>query len=253
MAKPKQDAVIETVEIKQERIEFCVLGSTPLIMNRLSKKAQEELLLPAKKKNRAAKESSLKTDPYERFRSSPNTLPEGPTLLAVPGTAFKGAMRSVAIDMPGATKAQIGRLTYIEDVLVPVYGIPKLLLSPVRNADMKRTPDIRARSILPQWAAFVTFRYTRPQLNYDTVARLFGAAGLICGVGDWRPERGSGNYGTWEIVDREDERFREIVKTQGREAQEAAMLRAEPADHETEELLEWFDVEAESRGFKVAK
>lgn len=41
-------------------------------------------------------------------------------------TSFKGAIRSAALDMPGAKKAQIGRLTYIAGDFVGIYGVPKL-------------------------------------------------------------------------------------------------------------------------------
>lgn len=252
-SKKKTDDRIDVISIRKEHVTFCVIGKTPLINHRLSEKARMELLLPAKRKNVAERQSTAKHDPIAEFRSSPYTLTEGPTLLALLGTAFKGALKSVALDMPGATKAQLGRLTAIEENRVPVYGVPKLHMTPVRNSGMNRTPDIRTRAIVENWAAYVTVSYAVPMLDMRTVSMLFSAAGEIVGVGDWRPEKGSGNFGTFEVVDDDDERFLEIIKTGGREAQEAAMLRAEPYDAESEELLAWFLEEADRRELAVAK
>ena len=147
----------------------------------------------------------------------------------------------------------MGRLSYVEGEKVPIYGIPKLFMTPVRNSGMNRAPDIRTRAIIAEWAAFVPIRYTTPMLNFRTVSTLFQAAGVICGVGDWRPEKGSGNFGTFEVVDQDDPEFLRIVKEGGRKAQEAAMKRADPYDAETEELLTWFEDEAKAREFKIAK
>ena len=249
---PKADKKIEVISIKQERVSFCVVGETPLIMNRLSEKAKREFLLPSRKKNQAERASIAKHDVIQEFRDSPHTLTNGPTLLAMPSTAFKGALRSVAVDMPGATKAQLGRLSYVEGEKIAIYGIPKLHMATVRQAGMAKTPDVRSRVIVPRWAAVVPIKYTVPMLNLKTINSLFQAAGLIIGVGDWRPEKGSGNFGTFRVVDEGDTEFNDIVTEGGRLAQEAGMHRADPYDAETEELLDWFKGEAGDREFKVA-
>ncbi len=246
------DDNINILKIKQDAVTFCVLGESPLIFNRLSEKAQRQLLCPPEKKNHAQRITTAKHSPLDEFRASPNTLLEGDSFLAMPSTAFKGALRSVAVDMPGATKAQLGRLTYVDGEMVQIFGVPKLLMSPVRNAGMNKTPDIRSRAILPEWAAVVTIKYTTPMINRTAIFNLFAAAGTIIGIGDWRPEKGSGNYGRFNLVNEDDKAFVRIVKEGGRDAQIAAMKRADPYNTETEELLAWFDEEMDRRGLTVA-
>jgi hypothetical protein len=165
---------------------------------------------------------------------------------------FKKAMGTAALDTPGAKKAQIGRLVYVEGELVGVYGIPKIFMSVTRSADMNRTPDVRTRAICPEWACKIPVRFTRPILRAQSVTNLLATAGVQCGVGDWRQERGSGSYGLFEIVDADNPEFTRIMKTQGRKAQLAAMDKFESHDTQTAELLEWFGVEMKRRGFKVA-
>ncbi len=248
----KKEEQIDIITIKQEKVTFFVLGESPLIFNRLSEKAQRQLLCPPEQKNKAERATTAKHNPLEEFRASPNTLLTGETLLALPATAFKGALRSVAIDMPGATKAQLGRLTYVDSEMVQIFGVPKLLMSPVRNAGINKTPDIRSRAILPEWAAVVTIKYTTPMINLTAVSSLFAAAGTIIGVGDWRPEKGSGSYGRFQLVNEDDADFLRIVSDGGRKVQESAMRKADPYNTETEELLAWFDGEVGRRGLVVA-
>ena len=257
MGKPTQKTVeqeISVLEVSQGRVEFCVLGSTPLILNRMSEKAKRELLLPKGKKSAADKAASLKHNPMEEYRASANKAAgaDAPTRLLIPSTAFKGAIRDVALDVPGeAKKAQIGRLTYVPGDYVNVYGIPKLFMCIARMQDMARTPDVRTRAIVPEWACRLTVTYIRPILKEQSVANLLAAAGIMRGVGDWRPEKGKGDYGQFELVGKDDPRFLRIVKAGGRVQQDKALETPEPYDAETAELLTWFSEEAGRRGFKV--
>jgi hypothetical protein len=66
------------------------------------------------------------------------------------------------------------------------------------------------------------------------------------GVCDFRPEKGAGVYGQWEIVSPTDPRFLSILK-EGREAQDAALADPDPYDKDTRDLLEWFNAEIKER------
>ena len=89
-------------------------------------------------------------------------------------------------------------------------------------------------------------------MRAQSIANLLAAAGFTSGVGDWRQEKGSGNYGSFKLVSADDPDFVRITREQGRKAQQAAMEDPEAFDAESEELLSWFDVEVKRRGFKVA-
>lgn len=253
-AKAKQQTEeIDVLEISQGRIECCILGRTPLILNRMSEKARHELLLPRGRKTAADKAAGLKHHPLEEYRASPYRA-QGeavPTRLLLPATAFKAALRDVALDMPGATKSQLGRLTYVEGDYVPIYGVPRLAMHITRSADMNRTPDVRTRAILPRWGCRVAVVYVRPILREKTVVDLLAAAGLMRGVGDWRPEKGSGNHGQFELVSEDDPRYLEVLR-QGRAAQDAALEEPEAYDAESAELYTWFLDETQRRGIRVA-
>ena len=148
--------------------------------------------------------------------------------------------------MPGAAKAKLERLTSVVDVNINLYGVPKLYMNMVRNSDMGRTPDVRTRPIFPQWACVVSISYVRQLIQQKAIANLFGAAGVIVGIGDWRPQK-AGSFGTFRIVPETDSEFRDIVKKQGRVAQQAAYDHPVCYDQDSEELLAWYESELVQR------
>ena len=254
MATKKTDASMDIIQLSTETIECCVLGKTPIILNRMSEKAKRELLLPRGRKTQAQKATSLKHNPIEEFRAAPYTLPDDdePTFLAMLSSSFKAAIRGAGVDIPGASKAQLGRLMWVNGERVPMYGIPRLHMSITRSADKNRTPDVRTRVIVPRWALRLSITYVTPQLNAKSVSKLLAAAGLIQGVGDWRPEKGSRNFGQFELVSEDDADYLRIIETGGRKEQIDAMESPAPYDQDTEELLEWFNDEIDRRGKVVA-
>lgn len=252
--KAETSSEIQVIEVVKGQIDFCILGTSPLIMNRMSQKVWHELLAPKGKKNAAEKASSLKHDPIQEFRNSPYIIENkaAPSLLGILPTAFKGAMLTAALDMPGTKRTQMGRLLTVDWDMQPVYGVPKVFMSITRSADMNKTPDVRTRAILPEWACRLTVTFNKPILREQSVANLLAAAGMQSGVGDWRQEKGSGSFGAFKLVSNDDKDFLRITKTMGREVQQEALDNPIAYNAETEEMLAWFDVEIKRRGFKVA-
>lgn len=252
--KAKDSGVIEVLEVKREVIQVNILGVSPMIQNRLPEKARQELLLPAAPKNKADKASKVKHDPLSEYRSSIHRIrgDEAPTLVGMPATAFKAALATAALDVPGAVKTQIGRLVYVEGETIPIYGVPQLLMSVVRCANINRTPDIRTRAILPSWACSLSINYPPSLIKPQAIINLLAAAGMSVGVGDYRAEKGKGNFGSFTLVPGDDVKWEHIAATGGRQAQIEAMENPEPYDDDTIDLLDWFGDEASKRGIKVA-
>ena len=243
------DEITDILKVTTGTFECCVVGTSPLILNRMSEKAKRELLMPKGRKNAIEKATSLKHMPVEEYRASAYTLKDDSraTYLALLSTAFKGALRSAALDMPGAKKAQIGRLTFVEGEMVGIYGVPKLFMTTVRSADMNKTPDVRTRPILPEWACHIRIQFVRPLINAQAVTNLLAAAGITIGVGDWRSQKGSGNYGQFALVSDTDATYKGIVKRGGRAVQQEAMAHPVCHNDETTKLLSWYDSEKERR------
>ena len=256
MATKKQEdsGIVEVKQVDTKTVTVRIVGTAPLIMNRMSEKARQQLLLGAGKKTAAEKAGQAKHDPLYEFRSAPYRMinEDAPTLLGFPSSAFKAAMETAALETPGAKKTQIGRLISVPWSNVAVYGEPRIICSVTRSADMAKTPDVRTRAILPEWACEVTCTFVTPTITLPTVVTLLANAGVVSGIGDWRQEKGAGSFGSFRIAQDDDAEFARIKQTGGRSVQEAAMEDPIPFDEETKELLSWFNVEVRRRGLKVA-
>lgn len=226
--------------IATEAIQLTILDTSPLILHFLSKEARHNLVLPPGRKTQVQKQITQKHNLLEEFRSAAHYLPDGDTLLCIKAKGIKDAMLTAALDLPGARKAQIGRLVWVLGDYVPVYGIPYIYSTDVRNSDINRTRDMRTRPIIPRWTATVTITYVAPLLTPQAVTNLLVAGGVTAGVGDWRPEKGNGNYGQFEVRNPDDPEVLEIMRTGGRDAQTIAMENPEPYDEDTAELLSWY-------------
>ena len=255
--KTVNDAPIDTLDVRMEELHVWILGETPLVCNRVSEKAKHELLIPRGRLNAADRQGTQKHDPFAEYRASPYILPDPleATLLAVKASAFKGALLTASLDMPGTRKAQIGRLLRIEGEMVNIFGVPQLYMTIVRMADIGRTPDIRTRAILPTWACRLTIRYAAPLLTMQTVMNLLVSAGQTVGVGDGRVEKGKLDFGAFRVPNplEEDPELLAVIKTGGRAAQEAAMESPVFYDIETEDLYAYWQAETGRRGTRPVK
>lgn len=251
MAKiEKSDVVTEISEITNTTIKFLLVGTSPLILHAMSSKGIRELLYPSPKKNMAERASSMKHQPFDEFRAAAYKFLDRdnkPTRLYMPAAAFHAALSAVAIDMAGATKSQIGRLTKVPGDKIPIWGVPQIKCMIVRSSDMKRTPDVRTVPILPRWAAEVDVNFVSSLIKEKSIINLFANAGIIIGVGDGRPEKGKLDFGCWKIVPQGDKEFASIVKTGAQKQQDAALESPEYFDVETERELEWFKAEIPRR------
>lgn len=241
--------VDEVIDFHIKTMVFRIVGTTPLLMHRQGPKMQKELLYPKAPTNKVERQTTLKHNPTDEFRSAMhrNRDEKTPTLLHIPNGAFKAAIAQAAIDLPGASKAQLGRLISIVNETVFVYGKPYLRVDMVRTLGMNRTPDVRIRPCFPQWCCELHVEHVAGLINPRTIEKMLIAAGLFVGVGDWRPEK-RGDCGKWRVVESaDDDEFSEIVATQGRDSQAAAYENPEYYDDDSRELIEWWHSEFKRR------
>ena len=72
MAQSKKTTVerneVGIAKLQRGTTTVFVLGASPLVMNRMAKKAKEELLLPRRSLNKAARAMTQKHNPPEEFQ-----------------------------------------------------------------------------------------------------------------------------------------------------------------------------------------
>lgn len=241
MAVKKDTSELHIDALKQGRVTLRMIGTTPLYFNSMSVKAKRTLLIGGGKKT-AAERRELKHDPEQEFRDSMYRMPDGPTYLGFPAPGVKGAMATAALETAGVTKTSVQRLIFLPQARIPIWGKPYLKMDVVRSADMNKTPDVRTRAFLPRWCAEVDIAFVTPTLSVHSIVSLLANAGVVCGIGDFRQEKGKGSHGTFAVAGDDlgdwSDAWAEIV-AEGRDVQSAAVDGPEPADAETAELLEF--------------
>lgn len=249
MAKAK--GILEAIEVEPLRVgtmQVWLKGRTPMIHNRLAAKAKQELLFPRGRKTTAEKQQLLKHDPENEYRNSMSLRPGNkvPTRVVFPAPSVKGAIATAALETKGTNKTQIGRLVWVKDYSLDVYGVPQLFMAIVRSADMNKTPDLRTRAIFAEWCMPATIQYVKPQMSEQAIMQLLSNGGFIVGVGDFRQEKGKGNFGQFEVCSEAE--CKSIIDTGGRKQQDVAIKDPICFDSDTEELLAWFKEEVKIRG-----
>lgn len=242
---------IEIIHLKKGEFTAWIVGETAFFANRMASKAKRELLLPRGTMNRAQRAVKLKHAPYAEYRDSAYLRRGGgDTRIMMVASGIKKGIANAALRMPsGVAKSEINQLVVAPEEYIPIWGVPRLDMSVVRQAGISRTPDIRTRVRIDRWAARVRLQWLEPMLSASKVLLLASAAGLLSGLGDWRIEKG-GPFGSYRVVEPDDKELADIIAGGGYLAQDEALKTPECANGESEDLLEWYLEELARRGLK---
>lgn len=191
----------KSVEIKEFDIKQVIIpikGISPLIVNKFSNKALQQILdgQMGKAKN---KKHALK-NPEEDYENSKHISSQG--WEGFPASGFKKAIvraaKSIGMVMKDTQTAFFVKADDEETQLVRIYGESRM------RQDMVRPngggADVRFRAEHPVWEANLTIEFNEGVLSLDQIYQLVKAAGYGCGIGEMRPEKGSFNYGRFALA-----------------------------------------------------
>ena len=205
-----------------------ICGTLPLIFNRMAEKAKRALLLPSGRKTAIEKAQSLKHDPLGEFQASVyrHQGDDKPTRLNFPSPAFKG------VRIPRRSRC---RAPESADRQAHVDQRPHANIYGRRAAHgrgslrgHRQDPGHPDQGDRRDWCCEIELNYVKPTLTLQTVINLLAAGGIVVGIGDFRQEKGAGNYGQFRVAPEHDEEFARIKAHGGREAQDEALRVAEP-------------------------
>ena len=233
--------------LQQTEVSFKIIGTAPLIYNSMSLKAQKTLLMGAARKT-AAEKKQIKHNPEEEFVDSCYINGDGSSYLSFPSTGIKRGMATAALETAGVTKASINRGIYVVGEHINVWGKPYMNMSVVRSSDINRTPDIRTRAKLPNWCTEVTIRYIYPTFSQKDILSLVTNAGTLCGLGDWRIEKGGPMGGYRIALTKEDFKlWDKIVKEEGETCQKLSLENPETEANDKTSLRHYEDWKERTR------
>ncbi len=217
MATKKQE-IIEIKPIEMAQTQITIVGDTPLIMHAWSEKAKRMMLEAQQGKAKQFK------NPVEDFISSMywltgkpeipdewteeeaesafNTAIQNGARFGFPVTALKQAAISASFRKGWSKdKASLRGVFFIDGGwgdMMEIVSDP-----PVMREDMVKvgmgTADLRYRGEFRNWSATFTLKYdVNGQYKLDKLVNMLNAGGVVCGIGEWRPER-DGQFGMYHV------------------------------------------------------
>lgn len=226
------DVVLDLKRVQIEEMTVRVVGTAPLVVHRMGSKALQQI---GEAQGLYAKTPKRPKDPVEAFLDTlfrplasdavvavdakgarvakyvPDELIEGlhPIFaefedgtfnrFCFPAHAYREAMGSAAYTT-GVTKdiVTVRRLVSVSRIMLPIE-------SPTRPqmrfdvADVMGKPDLRFRAQFTDWAMTLVVRYATSIATAETVLNLLRLAGVIVGIGEMRPEKKVGTFGSFGI------------------------------------------------------
>lgn len=220
-AKEAEAIIIRPIEIKKTTVR--VVGDTPLIMHAWSEKAKR-MMLEAQTGKAKGKKKPVR-NPMDDFIQSAYWLTGKPVYpddatddvcadafnqaiangatFGFPVTAFKQAAMSAAYRL-GWVKNQMGMrgaffIDGDESGMVQIASDPPIMREDMVKVGMG-TADLRYRAQFNNWSADLNISYNASgDFSLDNIINALNAAGFVCGVGEWRPEK-DGTYGMFHIA-----------------------------------------------------
>lgn len=205
--KPKKEKTKEPLEsvVKIPPIDFgyakiTLVGETPLIVNKMSEKARQQMLDKQMKRGKQAKEAK---DPQACFEGSLYRIPGKKNKFGIPAGGVKQCAVSACrfIDGVPMTVAQ-GAFHVLAGPgnLIEIDGDdPVIDESIVRVGKFpNKVADIRYRGRFDKWSVSFSVKYNKRMISVEQLANLFDNAGFSVGLCEWRPEK-KGTNGMFKI------------------------------------------------------
>lgn len=173
-----------------------IVGMTPLIVHKWSEKALRQI----RDKQAGEKKIREKKNPQEDYESSMYRLSDGSH--GFPVTGIKGAMISAAHKDLGIEKTRIRQGVFLESdegILVRIHSKS----GPHMREDLVRvgqgSADIRYRAEFADWQIDLRVVVDTDKISMASVINILERAGFGVGIGEWRPELTSGEFGRFFV------------------------------------------------------
>jgi len=181
-----------------QKLKVRIKGVSPLIVNAFSAKAKEEMASKQQGKARLAKEAK---DPVACFNAARYVVNGKDCITAI--TVKKAIM--TAATFADEYKSHIGMSLFVRGSegngdYIPISGPkPRMREDVVRVGSMTKTADLRYRPEYVDWKADFVVEFNARVLTAEQVLNLVSIAGFSCGICEWRPQKGGGDYGRFEL------------------------------------------------------
>lgn len=181
-----------------------LVGDTPLIVNKFSSKAKQEMF---DKQTKKAKTARAAKDPEQCFRDSLYILSQskgGEIVYGIPAGGLKKCAVSACRFVNGVKMTHAkGAFQVLADALtnlVPINGSePEMREDIVRIGNFgNKVADLRYRAMFREWKVKFAVKYDADLISAEQLANLYDVAGFSVGQCEWRTEK-DGNFGMFHV------------------------------------------------------
>ncbi len=188
-------AEVQLDRLATETILVPIIGTSPLIVHKFSKK-NKQAMRDAQGGKKAPK---VARNPEQDYEDSLYPLGNG---YGFPILAFKSATVSAARFYKDIPMTALRQFIFFHGELSDGHQLARLKGKPRMREDTVRlngrTTDLRYRGEFMPWSTNLKVTYINSVITRSSVLSLIDAGGLGVGVGEWRPEK-RGDFGTYEI------------------------------------------------------
>jgi len=208
MPTKTQSPVVQIAAPDFRTLSVEVVGTSPLVINKFSAKAQA--IMEAKQKAGQAAKSKKSHDPknfealYMECRHISKEGWDGFHAAAIRNACIS-ACRAAGYTM---TKAKLALFVVADGMdrddgtpLIRINGEPKMVVSQCRN--QTGVIDLRPRAHFMEWGATITLQWDNGMLTQSDVVNLLARVGLQVGIGEGRPDSKNSaglGYGLFRLV-----------------------------------------------------
>lgn len=185
---------VEVEPIKVTTIKVSIIGTSPLLMEKMSEEIKEELQGIFEGKGREKKKlRNFEAETRHKIHLTDDGKP------GFPASAFKKAIVEGAVYMDGMDK-KLARSIVVQGNIIPI-TFKKQVINKVmgRDSGIRRSPRPIWRPEFQGWGCTLSLMFNSAQISEGQVINLIKLAGFHIGVGGWRPQC-SGNMGTFTIA-----------------------------------------------------
>ncbi len=188
---------IDLKEFNIRRVVIEIEGTSPLITNKFSAKAQK--MMEDKQQGKAKTSKHAIKNPEEDYENAKHKSPQGWD--GFPAAGFKAATirgaKAIGLVMKDTQTSLFIEADCMETQLVRIHGKSRMRTDMVRVG--QGVADVRYRPEYPKWSAALTFEYNEGIVSVEQIHQMVQAAGYGCGVGEMRPERTKFGFGRFKI------------------------------------------------------
>jgi len=186
-----KQTTVEVPQIQVKNITVTIEGTSPLLSNKFSDEAKEQILKKQMKQPTGGKGAK---DPESDYQASIYRTDDGQP--GFPASGVKKACVNACRFIDDMAMTEARGAFYVMGKILPIDGEPQMHEAMVRLRGS--TADIRYRAEYPTWSIDLPIKFNPRIITIEGIVNLLNTAGFHIGIGDWRPEK-SGTHGMFHV------------------------------------------------------